>query len=180
MVLPDLFGDVVDPSVKVGDRGFRSLPVSVLPRSRCRRLRPPGAVQRRSASTPPAVMAFVAPMVPPTPPPPAPPRAAVAAARVAAPAPNPAAAPIEAPAEIRRRRPGAARVRRAGWRGRRDSRRHRRRGHCRAAEAPPAPAPPPPEAPIRIGGNIRPPTKIRDVAPVWTRSWPFRPGCKVS
>ena len=29
------------------------------------------------------------------------------------------------------------------------------------------PPPPPPAAPIRVGGNIRPPTKVRDVAPIY-------------
>jgi protein TonB len=32
-------------------------------------------------------------------------------------------------------------------------------------EAPPPP--PPPQAPVRVGGNIRPPTKIRDVKPIY-------------
>ena len=31
----------------------------------------------------------------------------------------------------------------------------------------PPPPPPPPAAPIRVGGNIRPPTKVRDVAPIY-------------
>ena len=34
------------------------------------------------------------------------------------------------------------------------------------AEAPPPPPPPPP-APVRVGGNIRPPTKTRDIKPVY-------------
>jgi protein TonB len=33
-------------------------------------------------------------------------------------------------------------------------------------EAPPPP-PPPPTAPVRVGGNIKPPTKTRDVRPVY-------------
>ena len=33
-------------------------------------------------------------------------------------------------------------------------------------EAPPPP-PPPPTAPVRVGGNIKPPTKTRDVKPVY-------------
>ena len=32
---------------------------------------------------------------------------------------------------------------------------------------PPPPPPPPPAAPVRVGGNIKPPTKIKDVAPVY-------------
>jgi protein TonB len=33
--------------------------------------------------------------------------------------------------------------------------------------APPPPPPPPPPAPVRVGGAIRPPTKVKDVRPVY-------------
>jgi len=167
MVLPDLFGDIVDPSVKVGDRSFRSLPVSVLLHAAA--VAAFAVVALTSADVlpaPPAVMAFVAPMAAPDPPPPPPPRAAVAA-RVEAPVSNPAAAPVAAPAEIRPEtglEPPAAGVPGGveggipgGIAG---------AGIVALPEAPP-PAPPPPAEPIRIGGNIRPPTKIRDVPPVY-------------
>jgi protein TonB len=35
------------------------------------------------------------------------------------------------------------------------------------AEAPPPPPPPPPPAPVRVGGNIKTPTKVKDVRPVY-------------
>ena len=35
------------------------------------------------------------------------------------------------------------------------------------AEAPPPPPPPPPPAPVRVGGNIKTPTKIKDRKPVY-------------
>ena len=35
------------------------------------------------------------------------------------------------------------------------------------AEAPPPPPPPPPPAPVRVGGQIRPPNKTKDVKPVY-------------
>jgi protein TonB len=35
------------------------------------------------------------------------------------------------------------------------------------AEAPPPPPPPPPTAPVRVGGNIKTPTKVKDVRPVY-------------
>jgi protein TonB len=35
------------------------------------------------------------------------------------------------------------------------------------AEAPPPPPPPPPPAPVRVGGNIKPPTKTKDVRPTY-------------
>jgi protein TonB len=34
-------------------------------------------------------------------------------------------------------------------------------------EAPPPPPPPPPQQPVRVGGNIRTPTKTRDIKPVY-------------
>ena len=167
MVLPDLFVDVVDPSVKVGDRSFRSLPVSVLLHATAvAAVALVALTSTERLPTPPAVMAFVAPMGTPAPPPPPPPRAAVAA-RAAASVPNPAAAPVAAPAEIRTETglepptsgvpggieggiPGGV----AGA------------GIVALPEAPP-PAPPAPAEPLRIGGNIRPPTKLRDVPAVY-------------
>ena len=35
------------------------------------------------------------------------------------------------------------------------------------AEAPPPPPPPPPAAPVRVGGNIKTPTKTKDVRPTY-------------
>jgi TonB family protein len=35
------------------------------------------------------------------------------------------------------------------------------------APPPPPPPPPPPSAPVRVGGNIKPPSKRRDVRPVY-------------
>lgn len=37
--------------------------------------------------------------------------------------------------------------------------------NCVTAGAPPPPPPPPPPAPVPVGGNIRPPQKVYDVAP---------------
>jgi protein TonB len=34
-------------------------------------------------------------------------------------------------------------------------------------DAPPPPPPPPPTKPVRVGGNIKPPNKVRNVAPVY-------------
>jgi periplasmic protein TonB len=170
MVLPDLFGDVVDPSVKVGDRSFRSLPVSVL-------LHAIGVTAFAFVAltsgellpTPPAVMAFVAPMATPAPPPPPPTRAAVAASPVAS-VPNPGAAPLAAPPEIRPEtglEPSSAGVP-GGVDGGIPGGVVAGTGMAAPPAAPPL-EPPAPAAPIRIGGDIRPPTKIRDVPPVYPR-----------
>jgi protein TonB len=167
MVLPDLFGDVVDPSVKVGDRSFRSLPASVLLHAAA--VAAVALVAMTSTErlpTPPAVMAFVAPMGTPAPPPPPPPRAAVAA-RAAASVPNPAAAPVAAPAEIRPEtglEPPTSGV--PGGVGGGIPGGVAGAGIVALPDAPPL-APPPPAEPLRIGGNIRPPTKLRDVPAVY-------------
>jgi periplasmic protein TonB len=114
--------------------------------------------------TPPAMMAFVA--APPPPPPPPPPPTPPAAAQ--APKPqldvNPAAAPVEAPAEIKPETGVESGVKGVvgGVEG----------GVVGGvsggivgglSEAPPPP--PPPAAPVRVGGNIKAPQKIKDVKP---------------
>jgi protein TonB len=170
MVLPELFRDVVDPSVKVGDRSFRSLPVSVL-------LHGVGVavvlLVALTASdvlpTPPAMMAFVAPAAPaPAPPPPPPPPQAAAARQQAAPAGNPAAAPVAAPSEIRPEtglEPASAPGEPGGVEGGLPGG-VAGEGIAILPEAPP-PAPPAPRVPIRVGGSIRPPARIKDVPPVY-------------
>ena len=170
MVLPDLFGDIVDPSVKVGDRSIRSLPVSVLLHVTTVAVVALVALTAGDQlPTPPTVMAFVAPMGTPTPPPPPPPRAAVAA-RAVTPVPNPAAAPVTAPAEIRPEtglEPSAAVVP-GGVEGGIPGGAVAGMGIVEPPVAPP-PAPPAAAEPLRIGGNIRPPTKLRDVPPIYPR-----------
>ena len=77
--------------------------------------------------------------------------------------PNPSAAPTEAPAQIA---PDPVAMRSQGIEG----------GGAGGvlggivsglAEAAPPPPPPPPPPPVRVGGNIKPPTKIKDVKPVY-------------
>jgi protein TonB len=79
---------------------------------------------------------------------------------------NPAAAPVEAPSEIRPE---------SGITGGGDGVPGGVEGGIPGGvvggvvggivEAPPPPPPPPPPAPVRVGGNIKPPTKTRDVRP---------------
>ncbi|HCE03424.1 MAG TPA: energy transducer TonB, partial [Acidobacteria bacterium] len=100
------------------------------------------------------------------PPPPPPPAAATAA-----PAPvldvNPNAAPIEAPAEIAPETgfdlsnvQGVEGGIVGGVVG-------GVVGGLLAAPPPPPPPPPPPTEPVRVGGNVSPPTKTKDVAPIY-------------
>ena len=162
----EMFGDVVDPSIKVGTKQWYTVPLSIITHVVVL-----GALivipllATDMLPTPQSVMAFVA--VPPPPPPPPPPAAAASGA-AASPQPvavvNPNAAPIEAPKEIKPEPPPRRlqHGRRRRRRGRRHSRRHgrrRRRRHCRAA-----PPPPPPQAPVRVGGDIKEPKKIKNVS----------------
>ena len=154
----DMFGDIVDPSVKVGTRAWYTVPLSIVVHTAVL-----GAVviipllAADILPTPPSMMAFVA-----APPP-----------QVAqAPQPkvdvNPSAAPVEAPSDIKpetgleQNRAAATGVEggvvggvTGGIVGGLD------------AAPPPPPPPPPPPAPVRVGGNIKPPTKTKDVRPTY-------------
>ena len=149
----EMFGDVVDPSVKVGTKQWYTVPLSILAHTSwlLGALIVIPLLATDMLPTPQSVMAFVA--VPPPPPPPPPRRhrrrrraAAAAAVEIDV---NPNAAPVEAPKEIkpepppprselssgrrcRRRHPGGRRRRRASRRRRRRRRRGagpRRRRH---------------------------------------------------
>jgi len=166
----DLFQDVVDPSVKVGDRSFRSLPVSVL-------LHAVGAVvivvvaltAGDMLPSPPVVLAFVAPVIsapPPPPPPPAPPVAA--APRPTTTSTNPAAAPVAAPVDVKPEsglQPPAPAGAPGGVEGGIPG------GAVGAgpvtAPEPPAPSPSAQAGPLRVGGNVKAPLKTKDVRPVY-------------
>jgi protein TonB len=117
--------------------------------------------------TPPTMMAFVG--TPPPPPPPPPPAPAAPQPKVAPqPVTNPNAAPVEAPKEIVPEAPppsiGIAEGVPGGVEGGVPG------GVVGGVvgglpQAPPPP--PPPAAPVRVGGNIKPPTKTHDVRPVY-------------
>ena len=159
-----IFGQIANPSFQVGTRRWYTIPLSVVAH-----VVVIGALvivplmAFDALPTPSSMMAFVAaPPPPPQPPPPPPPAAAEAA-----PPPvidiNPNAAPIAAPeaiveetgfdlSEVRGVEGGLAGGVVAGIVG--------------GLPTAPPPPPPPPE-PIRVGGNISPPTKVRDVPPTY-------------
>src|SRR4249920_2246866 len=156
-----MFGDIVDPSIKVGSRSWYTVPLSIIVHTGI--LVAVVIIPLMAADVlpvPPAMMnAFVAA---------APPQAAAPQA----PKPidvNPSAAPVEAPKEIRPETGLERGVQNAvgGVEG----------GIAGGvaggivgglAEAPPPPPPPPPPpAAVRVGGNIKPPTKTKDVRPVY-------------
>ena len=98
----DMFGDVVDPSVKVGSQKWYTVPLSIAAHVFIF-----GAIiiiplmATDVLPTPPSMMAFVAAAPPPPPPPPPPPAPAVAQPKVVPQVTNPNAAPVEAPKEIK-------------------------------------------------------------------------------
>ena len=166
----DMFGDVVEPSIKVGSQKWYTVPLSIIVHTAI--IAAVIIIPLMAADvlpTPPSMMAFVAapPPPPPQPPPPPPPPAAAAAPKPVMDV-NPNAAPVEAPKEIKaetgiEQAKGVVGGVEGGVVG----------GVTGGivgglAEAPPPPPPPPPPpAPVRVGGNIKQPTKVKDVKPVY-------------
>lgn len=160
----DLFGDVSDPSVRVTTRSRYTVPISfavhaiVIAAVLAMPILAPAvlpALHERDI-----VYAEVAP--PPPPPPPPPP-----VARAAEPPPptvSPSAAPVTAPDAIRPETgreldlvlPSTTDVGIVGMTGNLET----------VVSGPPAP-PPAPSAPVRVGGEVRPPSKIRDAVPTY-------------
>src|SRR3954470_2263424 len=97
-----MFGDVVDPSIKVGSQKWYTVPLSIAAHVFIF-----GAIiiiplmATDVLPTPPSMMAFVASAPPPPPPPPPPPAPAGAQPKVTPVVSNPNAAPIKAPKEIK-------------------------------------------------------------------------------
>jgi protein TonB len=163
-----MFGDVVDPSIKVGSQKWYTVPLSIIAHVAIFAaviIIPLMATD--VLPTPPSMMAFVG--APPPPPPPPPPPAPAAAQPKVQPVQvtNPNAAPIEAPKEIIPEAPstGIGEGVPGGVEGGVPG------GVVGGVvgglpEAPPPP-PPPPQAPVRVGGNIKAPSKIKNVNPVY-------------
>ena len=163
----EMFGDVVDPSIKVGSQKWYTVPLSIIAHVVLF-----GAViiiplmATDVLPTPPSMMAFVG--APPTPPPPPPPPPSAAPPpKTPAPIANPNAAPIEAPKQIIPETPsvGVSEGVPGGVEGGVPG------GVMGGVvgglpEAPPPP-PPPPQAPVRVGGAIKQPTKLKNVPPVY-------------
>ena len=163
----EMFGDVVDPSIKVGSQKWYTVPLSIIAHVVLF-----GAViiiplmATDVLPTPPSMMAFVG--APPTPPPPPPPPPSAAPPpKTPAPIANPNAAPIEAPKQIIPETPsvgisegvpgGVEGGVPGGVMG----------GVVGGLPEAPPPPPPPPQAPVRVGGAIKQPTKLKNVPPVY-------------
>jgi protein TonB len=161
----DMFGDIVDPRVKVGSRKWYTVPLSIMVHTVLI-----GAIMilplmaSDILPTPTAMATFVAASPPPPPPPPPTP---VQAARLPTPQDevNPQAAPVQAPKVITPEteldtgaRSAVAIVDAGTLDGLAD------RTFGRQEVVPPPPVSP---APLRVGGQIQRPTKIRDVSPLY-------------
>jgi protein TonB len=154
-----MFGDVVDPSVKLGTKQWYTVPLSIAVHTAAvLALVVVPLLATDVLPTPPAMMAFVsvAPSPPPPPPPPPPPRQ-TQTPKVEA---NPLAAPVEAPPEIK---PDQTAIRSPIV----DSVVGSLPGFIVGVAEPPVPPPPPPPppAPIRVGGAVRQPARVKFVAP---------------
>ena len=163
----EMFGDVVDPSIKLGSQKWYTVPLSIIAHVvlfAAVIIIPLMATD--VLPTPPSMMAFVG--APPTPPPPPPPPPSAAPPpKTPTPVANPNAAPIEAPKQIIPETPsvGVSEGVPGGVEGGVPG------GVMGGVvgglpEAPPPP-PPPPQAPVRVGGAIKQPTKLKNVPPVY-------------
>jgi protein TonB len=158
----DLFGDVVSPRTSVGGRKWYTVPLSLV--AHVAIILPLVLAPLLATDMLPAVheyVVYVDPVVPPPPPPPPPSRVIDTDRR---PQPNPEAAPSEAPDTISPEpeipsvvpEPSAVGVP-GGLPG----------GGILIAEPPPSPPPPAKQEPVRPGGKIKPPVRLRGAAPVY-------------
>jgi protein TonB len=155
-----MFGDVVEPSIKVGSRKWYTVPLSIVVHSALIAIIVIVPLMAADAlPSPPSIIAFVA-ATPPPPPPPPPPRRLTPKPEMEV---SPTAAPVEAPSAIAPEtgmENGAEEIENGAIGG--------IPGEVPGSivvdlEAPPPPPPTP--APVRVGGSIKTPTQVRRVSP---------------
>src|SRR5688500_4635181 len=164
-----MFGDVVQTSIKLGSQKWYTVPLSIIAHVVLF-----GAIiiiplmATDVLPTPQTMMAFAAPPPPPPPTPPPPPAAAAPPKVTPTPVTNPNAAPTEAPKEIVPEPPATTGVSTGVPGGVEGGIPGGTLGGVVGGlpEAPPPP-PPPPTAPVRVGGNIRAPTRVKNVNPIY-------------
>jgi protein TonB len=172
-----LFRDVVEPSIKVGDRRGYTVPLSIAAHALLIAaviIAPLVATDSSMLSTPAAMFSLVIVTNlkgPHQVPPPVP----VAQNRVPVAVANPGAAPLDAPTDIEPDHPGQE-TRDLVTRLENAAGVVPGSGIERSAAPPPPPPPPSPpaqaattRAPVRPGGDIQRPTKIKDVPPLYPR-----------
>ena len=165
----NMFDDVVDPSIKVGGTRAYTVPLSIAVHTVVLIvLIIVPLVATDTLPTPTTMMSFITPAPPASPPPPPapPPRNARDAQPVTV--VNPDAAPIEAPHTIA---PEREVVHEAAAVGSVEGSNGTIPGGLLERAVPPPPPPPAPvvapQEPIRAGGKIKEPTKIKDTPPVY-------------
>jgi protein TonB len=161
-----MFRDVVDPSIRMGSQAGYTVSVSILIHIILfAAIVAAPLVATDVLPTPQTILAFATPRAAPPPPPPVP---SPTQTRAAQPAANPNAAPIEAPDEIRAEVPRARVLPIPGVPG--GVERGIAHGQLGGVMIDIPVAPPPvstPAGPVRIGGDIKTPRRIRDVRPVY-------------
>jgi periplasmic protein TonB len=158
----DLFGDVTRPSISIGNRKWYTVPVSLLSHSVVIAMFV--VLPILAAPYLPQVIAdnaltVITELVPPTPPLPPRPKSA----EIVEQPPRSDGPPIDVPTGINPERPAPE----AGWE---DDKRPTGTiiGDFDTRAIPGGPPPPPvPQEPVRIGGTIRQPLKVRNVDPVY-------------
>jgi periplasmic protein TonB len=164
----DMFGEVATPTVRLGSQKWYTLPLSILAHVAIFAavvIIPLMATD--VLPTPPTMMAFVGAAPPPPPPPPPPPAAAAPPQTVPQPVSNPNAAPVEAPKDIVPERPSTAAIGEGVVGGVEGGIPGGTLGGVVGGLPEAPPPPPPPAAPVRVGGNIKQPTKVRDQKPIY-------------
>ena len=166
-----MFRDVVRPSITVGGRRGYTVPLSIVAHSLIIAaviIVPLVATNASLMPTPPAMMTFVGAPSLPTPPPPSAPSRVVTEKPL--PITNQNAAPLEAPHEIVPERPVQANS--EAVTGIETGTNIVSVSVVEGSGPPPPPPPPPPTpvappAPVRPGGDIKRPEKMRDVRPAY-------------
>jgi protein TonB len=156
----ELFGNVIRPSISVGDRKWYTLPLSLISHSAivvvvvALPILVPGVLPAIADDMDSVILISV----------PKPPALPTLKPVTATPAVNPNAAPIEAPSAITKEtgleagfENNVASIVDGGIVGE----------VTHGLVEPELPAPPKPQEPVRVGGGIRSPVKVRDVAPVY-------------
>lgn len=161
----DLFGDVTDPRVRVGSQKWSTLPVSLAAHAAVLALLLIVPLTATGVLPSPHVSAILI-VEPPAPAPPPPPLARPPRAPDTSPPANPEAAPIEAPTTIT---PEPLPVDPGGVDDTSNLGGLINGSVVSGDLEPPVVASPAAAAPttVRIGGDILPPTKVRDAAPVY-------------
>ena len=165
----EIFGDVSNPTIRVGTKQWYTVPLSILAHVvAIAALVVIPLLATDMIPTPQSVLAFAAmppppPPVPPPPPPPAAPSTPQVITNV-----NPTAAPVEAPEKIKPEPPAPPSLNTGGVVGGVPGGipGGTPGGILGGISAPPPP-PPPPQAPIRVGGDIKEPRIVKKIDPTY-------------